>query len=92
LPGNLNITIPGIASDQLIENLPGLAISTGSACSTGHPDPSHVLTAIGLDRSSARSSIRIGLGRSTTLDDIITAVKQISGAVQSSLPNSGLTA
>jgi cysteine desulfurase len=84
LPGNLNITIPGIAADQLIEYLPGLAISTGSACSTGQPDPSHVLTAIGLDRSSARSSIRIGLGRGTTLHDIIIAVQQISEAVQSS--------
>jgi len=80
LPGNLNITIPGIVADQLIEYLPGLAISTGSACSTGQPDPSHVLTAIGLDRSSARSSIRIGLGRGTTPHDIITAVQQISGA------------
>jgi cysteine desulfurase len=84
LPGNLNITIPGIEADQLIEYLPGLAISTGSACNTGQPDPSHVLTAIGLDRSSARSSMRIGLGRRTTLHDIITAVQQISGAVQSS--------
>jgi cysteine desulfurase len=84
LPGNLNITIPGIEGDQLIEHLPGLAISTGSACSTGQSDPSHVLTAIGLDRPSARSSIRIGLGRGTTLPDIITAVQQISAAVQSS--------
>jgi cysteine desulfurase len=84
LPGNLNITIPGIEADQLIQYLPGLAISTGSACSNGQPDPSHVLTAIGLDRTAARSSIRIGLGRGTTLDDIITAVQQISGAVQSS--------
>ena len=50
LPGNLNVTIPGIAADRLIECLPGLAISTGSACNTGQPDPSHVLTAIGLDR------------------------------------------
>jgi cysteine desulfurase len=83
LPGNLNITIPGIDADQLIERLPGLAISTGSACSTGQPDPSHVLTAIGLDRSSARSSVRIGLGRDTTLHDIMTAVQQISAAVQS---------
>ena len=83
LPGNLNIVIPGIAADQLIEYLPGLAISTGSACSTGQPEPSHVLTAIGLDRSSARSSIRIGLGRKTTLQDIITAVQQISGVVKS---------
>jgi cysteine desulfurase len=84
LPGNLNIVIPGITADQLIEVLPGLAISTGSACSTGQRDPSHVLTAIGLDRSSARSSIRIGLGRKTTLHDIITAVQQISEVVGSS--------
>jgi cysteine desulfurase len=89
LPGNLNITIPGIEADQLIEYLPGLAISTGSACSSGQPDPSHVLTAIGLDRSSARSSIRIGLGRSTTLDDIVAAVQQISGAVHSCMSNIG---
>jgi cysteine desulfurase len=85
LPGNLNITISGIEADQLIQYLPGLAISTGSACSTGQPDPSHVLTAIGLDRTSARSSIRIGLGRGTTLHDVSTAVHQISGAVQSSM-------
>ena len=84
LPGNLNITFPGIEADQLIDYLPGLAISTGSACNAGQPDPSHVLTAIGLDRSSARSSIRIGLGRDTTQRDIITAGRQISGAVQSS--------
>jgi cysteine desulfurase len=84
LPGNLNITIPGIEADQLIECLPELAISTGSACNAGQPDPSHVLTAIGLDRSSARSSIRIGIGKGTTLHDIITAAQQISGVVQSS--------
>jgi cysteine desulfurase len=92
LPGNLNITIPGIEADQLVDHLPGLAISTGSACSTGQPDPSHVLTAIGLDRSSARSSIRIGLGRSTTLQDIISAVQQISGAVRSSTVTVGTVA
>jgi cysteine desulfurase len=84
LPGSLNFTIPGIEADQLIDDLPGLAISTGSACSAGRPDPSHVLTAIGLDRISARSSIRIGLGRATTRQDIIAAVQQISGAVQAS--------
>ncbi len=82
LPGNLNITIPGIDADQLIEQLPGLAVSTSSACNTGHSDPSHVLAAIGLDRPSARSSIRIGLGRNTTLRDITIAARQISGAVQ----------
>ena len=79
-PGNLNVTIPGIDADQLIEQLPGLAFSTGSACSTGQSDPSHVLTAIGLDRPSARASIRIGLGRGTTLQDITIAAQQISAA------------
>jgi cysteine desulfurase len=82
LAGNLNITIPGIDADQLIERLPGLAISTGSACNTGQPEPSHVLTAIGLDRPAARSSIRIGLGRSTTLHDITIAARQITRVVQ----------
>jgi cysteine desulfurase len=85
LPGNLNITIPGIDADQLTEQLPGLAISTGSACNTGQPEPSHVLTAIGLDRSSARASIRIGLGRNTTPQEVASAAQQISVAVQEQL-------
>jgi len=80
LPGNLNITIPGTDAGRLIEQLPGLAISTGSACNTGQADPSHVLTAIGLGRSAARSSIRIGLGRTTALQDILTAAQQIADA------------
>jgi cysteine desulfurase len=82
LPGNLSITIPGIDADQLIEQTPALAISTGSACNTGQPEPSHVLTAIGLDRPSARASIRIGLGRNTTLREVTSAAQQISAAVQ----------
>jgi cysteine desulfurase len=82
LPGNLNVTIPGIDADQLIEQLPGLAISTGSACNTGQSDPSHVLLAIGLDRPSVRASIRIGLGRNTTPSDVGSAAKQIAAAVE----------
>jgi cysteine desulfurase len=82
LPGNLSITIPGCDADQLIELLPGLAISTGSACNTGQPEPSHVLSAIGLDSQAARASIRIGLGRGTTPQDITIAARQISAAVQ----------
>lgn len=81
LSGNLNLTIPGIDADMLIEQLPALALSTGSACSTGQAEPSHVLTAIGLDRPSARSSIRIGLGRDTTLRDITDGAAQIAAAV-----------
>jgi cysteine desulfurase len=85
LPGNLNITIPGIDADQLIEQLPALAISAGSACNTGQPEPSHVLTAIGVDRPSARASIRIGFGRSTTLENVTIAARQISAAVRQSV-------
>jgi len=83
LPGNLNITIPDTDADQIIEQLPGLGISTGSACNTGQSEPSHVLTAIGLDRSAARSSIRIGLGRTTTLQDVLAAARQIADAASS---------
>jgi cysteine desulfurase len=82
LPGNLSITIPGMDAGRLIEQLPGLAISTGSACNTGQPEPSHVLTAIGLDRPSARASIRIGLGRNTTIQEVTSAVRQISAAAR----------
>jgi cysteine desulfurase len=85
LPGNLNLTIPGIDADVLIEQLPALALSTGSACNTGQAEPSHVLTAIGLDRPSARSSIRIGLGRDTALQSVADAASQISAAVAAQL-------
>ncbi|HEY5989701.1 MAG TPA: aminotransferase class V-fold PLP-dependent enzyme [Streptosporangiaceae bacterium] len=68
LPGNLNIAI---------QQLSGLAISTGSARNTGQADPSHVLTAIGLDRSTARSSLRISIGRPTTTCDIDDAAEQL---------------
>jgi cysteine desulfurase len=80
---SLNIIIPGTDADQLIEQLPGLGISTGSACTTGQSEPSHVLTAIGLDRAAARSSIRIGLGRTTTLQDVLAAARQIADAASS---------
>jgi len=81
LPGNLSITLPGTDADQLIERLPSLAISTGSACNTGQAEPSHVLTAIGLTRTEARATLRIGLGRPTTEDEINTAMHALSGAL-----------
>jgi cysteine desulfurase len=83
LPGNLNVTIPGIDADEIIDQLPGLAISTGSACNTAQRDPSHVLTAIGLERRAARSSIRIGLGRATTPKEVLIAARQIADAASS---------
>jgi cysteine desulfurase len=77
LPGNLSVTVPGIDAAQVIEQVPGIAVSTGSACSSGQPDPSHVLTAIGLDRAQARATLRISPGRPTTNDEIETAAEAI---------------
>jgi cysteine desulfurase len=81
LPGNLSITIPGIDADQFLEHLPDLALSTGSSCNTGQAEPSHVLTAIGLNSSDARSTIRISLGRSTTPDEIAYALERLGLAI-----------
>ncbi len=70
LPGNCSVTFPGIDAEALIANVPELALSTGSACTSGALEPSHVLMAIGLSREEAYSTIRIGLGRFTTEDEI----------------------
>ena len=66
-PGNLNILFPTLDASALIGALqPHLAISTGSACTTGIPEPSHVLTAIGLSQENAECSVRFGIGRFTS--------------------------
>lgn len=81
LPNNSSITFPGIDGEALIANTPDLALSTGSACTSGAPDPSHVLIAIGLSREEALSTIRIGLGRLTSSNDLSVAADSIAAAV-----------
>jgi cysteine desulfurase len=81
LPGNLSLTIPGIDATDVVHAVPDLAISTGSACTSGLDEPSHVLTAIGLDRADARATIRLGLGRHTSIADIDHAVHRIGWAI-----------
>lgn len=68
----LNFSVDGITGDSLSMSLDmaGVAVSTGSACSEGATDPSHVLTAMGRSKAEAASSIRISLGRYTEEDDI----------------------
>jgi cysteine desulfurase len=68
LPGNLNITIPGAEGEGLVLYLDnvGIMASTGSACTTGSLDPSHVLLALGRTPQEADSSLRLTFGRSTT--------------------------
>nr|WSW42315.1 cysteine desulfurase [Streptomyces sp. NBC_01001]WSW63243.1 cysteine desulfurase [Streptomyces sp. NBC_00998] len=80
LPGNLSITLPAVEAADLLDHMPTLAASTGSACNTGSAEPSHVLTAIGLSRAAARRTLRLGLGRTTTGSDIDLALKMIVGA------------
>jgi cysteine desulfurase len=70
LPGNLNLGIPGLDAQRLIAALPDLAMSWGSACSSAESTSSHVLAAIGLDEEAARCSLRIGLGRMTTEEEV----------------------
>lgn len=82
-PGNLNIQFPNVDAHHLIGKLqPRLAISSGSACTTGIPEPSHVLTAIGLDKQQAESSVRMGLGRFTTQRDVENALGYLVEAIK----------
>jgi cysteine desulfurase len=70
LPGNLNVSFAGIDGQILIESLSDLAISSGSACTSGNLEPSHVLRAMGVHESLARSAIRFSLGRFTTEEEL----------------------
>lgn len=80
LPGNLSLVLPEIEATDLLEHVPGIAASTGSACNAGSADPSHVLTAIGLSRSQARATVRLSLGRTTTENDVDRAAQLIASA------------
>jgi cysteine desulfurase len=70
LPGNLNVSVPGIESESLAMAMDDVAVSSGSACATAKAAPSHVLTALGLDPDLACASLRFGLGRWTTADEV----------------------
>ena len=70
LPNTSNFSIAGIKADSLITKLPQLAMSTGSACTSAIPEPSHVLKAMGISEKESFSSIRISLGINTTEEEI----------------------
>lgn len=83
--GNSSITFPGVEAEVLIANLPELYLSTGSACTSGAPEPSHVLTAIGVSREAAYQTVRIGLGRFTTSDELTHSISRLVPLVQTIL-------
>jgi cysteine desulfurase len=72
LPNNVNVSFDHVEGQSVASHLDmaGVAVSTASACQTGHKGPSHVLTAMGYTEDDARNSIRFSLGRESTADDI----------------------
>jgi cysteine desulfurase len=70
LPGNLNVSFAGVDGEALLLSLPDVALSTGSACSSAAVEPSHVLRALGIGEDLARASLRFGLGRFTTEEEV----------------------
>jgi cysteine desulfurase len=82
LPGNLNCSFAGVDGEALMMSMRDLAVSSGSACTSANPEPSHVLRAIGLSDDSVRSSLRFGLGRFNTPEEADYAVSELADAVR----------
>lgn len=80
LANNLNVCFPNVEGQSLMLALPDLAVSSGSACTSAEPHPSHVLLGIGLSIDQARSSLRFGLGRFTTEKEIRQAAEWLGEA------------
>jgi len=89
LPGSLNLSLPGISAQALIEASPSIAISTGSACTSATVEPSYVLRALGLSDDLANASIRVGLGRFTTPAEVDFAADAIADAASRLAAESG---
>ena len=81
VPGNLNLRFPGAPAHKVIDAAGGLAVSTGSACSSAAVEPSYVLRALGLRDEEAACSLRIALGRMTTNDEAIRGAELLAAAV-----------
>jgi cysteine desulfurase len=79
LPGNLNVQVAGVEGEPLLLGLTDIAVSSGAACLSA--EPSHALRALGLSRDAALASLRFGLGRSTTADDVDRAVAHVADVV-----------
>jgi cysteine desulfurase len=82
VPGNLNLSFAYVEGEGLMMGIKNLAVSSGSACTSASLEPSYVLRALGVDVEMAHTSLRIGIGRFTTEEEIDYAVKQIIREVQ----------
>lgn len=81
-PGNLNLRKDGLDVSRLMSTVRNVSFSAGSACASGSGRPSHVLTALGLDTQQVKSSIRLGFGRYTSIEEISEAAHLINSAVE----------
>lgn len=81
LASNLNLTFERIDGEALIMSVKEIAVSSGSACTSANPEPSHVLRAMGLSDEQTRGSLRFGLGRFNTSEQVVFAIERFSEAV-----------
>ena len=85
LAGNLNLSFEGVDGERLVADLSGIAVSSGSACSSADPGPSPVLLALGREESLAKASLRFGFGRANTPDDVGEVARRVVLAVRAQL-------
>ena len=84
LPGNLSIQLKNVSADRILSTLATkLAFSTGSSCQSNVGEPSHVLKALALDKSVLKETIRIGIGKFNTVEEITFAAEQIGKVARS---------
>src|SRR6185437_15526418 len=81
LANNLNLSFAWVDGEALMMAMKTLAVSSGSACTSANPEPSHVLRALGLSEDLTRASLRFGLGRFNTAADVEFAIEAVSQAV-----------
>jgi cysteine desulfurase len=82
LPGNMNISFAYVEGESLLMGLKEIAVSTGSACTSASLEPSYVLRAIGLDEDLAHTSIRFGLGRFNTEEEVDYTIGRVTEEVR----------
>ncbi len=82
LPGNVHLSFGGVDGAALLAGLNGLAVSSGSACTSADPEPSHVLRAMGISEPASLASLRFGIGRFTTAEQIDCAAEIVVNAVR----------
>ena len=82
LSGNLNMCFANVSNEAIIAAIPEIAISSGAACTSSKMEASHVLLAIGLSKDEALSSLRFGIGRFNTIEEIEIVAKNLISSIQ----------